>query len=457
MRFSILLLTGVIAASISSVEVSANPLFSRQTSMACSSCHFQHFPKLNGVGRSFKSAGYNLMGVQPKIEADDLSIPNTLNMAVVTTMGYEKSNQVGEQSPLRSTGDGVFYLPGSGGELSLFFGGRVSEIAGFLGELAVGGSRAEPHSSAKIPIEVSSALPSGLGGIRTSVVPFTTDALGASYGFELLNTGANIVQQMVGVRGFNGAHTSAFSAQQYLGTDGPATGTAFVISHPMGFVNFTKFNRTGLTNGEAANLSSTYLRVAGTFQVGSWDAALGGQMWSGRSAVADPVAFAAGTPLVMASTKATSLDAQMQGNMGELPVGFYASYATAPAVLDTCPAAVACSDMGNAFNTFYKGVDQAFRAGSETKSSLNLSTEVGVVPDKATLGAAIRFGKSGDGKADNALMLMGTYKLTRNMVASMSFTSASGSYWYSGTGPGALGTTDKIGNTTSTINLFTAF
>jgi len=37
--------------------------------------------------------GYTMMGGQAKVEGDGLSIPNTLNMAVVTSTGYEKSNQ----------------------------------------------------------------------------------------------------------------------------------------------------------------------------------------------------------------------------------------------------------------------------------------------------------------------------------------------------------------------------
>lgn len=445
MRFLALSLSSALSIIVVATDASATPMFSRQTGMACSSCHFQHFPMLNGFGRAFKSAGYTMMGGQPKVEAEDLSIPGTLNMAVVTTAGYEKSNQALGTYPEKTTGDGVFYVPASGGELSLFFGGRVSENAGFLGELAVGGAVAGAHSSAKTHIDASSLLDFMPDGMRTGVVPFATDALGASYGFELLNTGANAVQQLSGAPGLNGAHSGAFSAQQYIGTNGPAKGVALVLSHPMGFINLTKFDRTGITNGGMANLGSTYLRVARTLQLGGWDAAIGAQMWSGNSAVAAPATVGG---LITAETKASAIDAQLQGNMGDLPVGFYASFASAPVV-----------SSGNAYNTYNTqdptGLLPVVANGISTKSSLNVSTEVGVLPDKATLGAAIRFGKNGDGNTDNAIMLIGAYKIARNMMASLSFTSASGSYWYSNTAN--TGTTDQIGNTTYTINLFTAF
>jgi hypothetical protein len=119
---SFYLLAGLLTVVTFSSEVAALPLFARQTGMVCSACHFQHFPLLNGFGRAFKSAGYTMMGAQGKVEGDGLTIPNTLNMAVMTSAGYEKTNQAGGIGPQKTTGDGTFYVPGTGGELSVFFG-----------------------------------------------------------------------------------------------------------------------------------------------------------------------------------------------------------------------------------------------------------------------------------------------------------------------------------------------
>ncbi len=448
MKKIILFLAGIMAAVTLASEVSALPLFARQTGMACSACHFQHFPMLNGFGRAFKSAGYTMMGAQGKVEGEGLAIPNTLNMAVLTTAGYEKTNQAAGNSPQKTTGDGAFYVPGTGGELSLFLGGRVSENAGFLAEIGTGGTVAgttisAAHSSAKLPILFELTVPQLKvpEGTRAGVIPFTTDDHGASYGFEVLNTGANVVHQMNATPGLNGAHRAAFSAQQYIGTAGSATGLAFVANNSTGFINLTKYDQTGIAGGALAVLGSTYVRVAGMFDLAGWDAGAGIQIWRGNSAVAGASTYA--------DTRATAIDGQMQGALGNMPVGFYASYATAPAgTTNTYNMDPAAAVPGSAVLVTY---------GTATKSALNISVEVGVIPEKVTLGAAIRFGKSGvaivggaSNASDNAIMLVATYKLAQNMMASFSLTSASGGYW-DAAHRGALG------SGTTTINLSTLF
>jgi len=90
------------------------------------------------------------------------------------------------------------------------------------------------------------------------------------------------------------------------------------------------------------------------------------------------------------------------------------------------------------------------------RSSFNVSGELGVLPGVATLGAAIRRAKSGvdDGTGanatDNAFMLTATYKLSQNMMASLSYTTSSGSYWNQTN-------IDAIGSKTTTLSLFTLF
>jgi hypothetical protein len=442
-KFTFFLLSAIAAITLAS-EASALPLFARQTGMECSACHFQHFPMLTSFGRAFKSGAYTMMGAQAQIEGpkgDNLSIPENLNMAVLTTLGYEKSNMAtGDSSTgTLNTGNGQFYVPGNGGELSLFFGGRINGNAGFLSEIGMAGGAG--LGSAKMPIlfEVSE-------GTRAGFVPFTTDGQGASYGFEVLNTGANAVHQMSPVGGINDAHTHAISAQQYIGTGSAAMGLAFVVNSSMGFINLTKFNQTlpGDGNaGTAAKLGSTYARLAGTFDVAGWDSGVGIQSWSGSSYNSD-TAFAA-----VIATKATAIDGQMQGELGGMPVGFYASYAKAP--VDAIDSILQVS------TNIYNG------GGTLDRSSFNVSCEVGVLPAVATLGAAIRRANSGvdeglnDGgpatganATDNAIMLTATYKLSQNMMASLSFTKNSGSFWNQAN-------IDATGSKTTTFSLFTLF
>ncbi len=474
MNKTILFLAGIAAMTLVS-EVSALPLFARQTGMACSACHFQHFPLLNGFGRAFKSAGYTMIATQGKVEGEGLSIPSTLNMAVLTTAGYEKSNQTVSKTAENTTGDGAFYVPGNGGELDLFIGGRVSSNTGFLAEVGRGGAVSgtaisSTRSSAKLPIlfEINSNMFKLAEGTRAGFVPFSTDDEGASYGFELLNTGANAVQQMSATSGLNDAHSAALSAQQYIGTAGAVTGVALVANNPAGFINLTKYNQTGISHGALAVLGSTYLRVTGMFDLAGWDAGVGIQSWSGSSvsptgtpgyifstpicgpngANCNPVNQTAPATYGVTQTKATAIDGQMQGSMGPLPVGFYFSYARAPAgnsnSYNIDPAAAVA---GSAVITAY---------GTATKSALNISMEVGVIPEKATLGAAMRRGRSGvavgaaDNASDNAITLVATYNLAQNMMASFSLTNSNGEYW-------DAAHQDALGSKTCTINLVTLF
>lgn len=457
MRKVVLSLVGVMAALLLTQQATATAVFARQTGMACSSCHFQHFPLLNGFGRAFKSSGYSMVGAQARVEGADLSIPNTLNMSVLATAGYEKSDRAKAAAlvatPEKNSGDGLFYVPASGGELSLFFGGRLSENAGFLGELS-SGDASGAHSSVKMPLQfdMSSIFSSMQSGMRVAVVPFATDVQGASYSFETLNTGANAVHQMSPVRGFNGAHIGAVSAQQYIGTGGVAKGLSLVVSDPIGFFNVTRYDRTGIAGGAFATMGSTYLRAAGFIPLTGWEAmAVGVQMWSGSSAVSDPAGL---VPLVMADTKAYAVDGQLQGYVGDMPLGIYASYAVAPVV----SADPATGHLGNAYNTYYTQDalgNPVVVTGTHEKSALNISSELGIVPNVASFGVAVRMGKSGNGLVDNAVLLTGTYHVAQNILLSLAFTSASGSYWYSN--DTYTGTTDQIGKTTYTLNLSSVF
>ena len=420
-------LAGVLAAAAFAPEASALPLFARQTGMACSACHFQHFPMLNSFGRSFKASGYTLMGAQPLVEGEGLSIPSTLNMTVLTTAGYVKTNAVaatgltGATGGLNSDANGTVFVPGTNGEFSLFLGGRVGEHAGFLAE--IGTISPAGLASAKLPILFEVA-----DGTRVGVVPFTTDGQGASYGFELLNTGANAVHTMLFVSGdANGSIAPALSAQQYIGTGTSATGAAIVANNSMGFINLTKFHMSGPMDARGnagaggsqlgGQLTSTYFRIAGTFDVAGWDSGVGLQSWSGSSYSG----FAATTGLY--DTKATAVDGQMQGTVAGMPVGVYASYARAPVTTNADSIAPTSSNI--------------FNGGTDTRKSFNISTEWGVIPEKATLGAAIRRGSSGvavgsaSNASDNAFLIDGSYKLAQNMVLSLVYVKQSGDYWTS--------------------------
>jgi hypothetical protein len=396
MKKIVLSLAGVMAAVAFAPEASAVPVFARQTGMACSACHFQHFPLLNGFGRAFKSAGFTMMGSQTKVEGEHLDIPSTLNMGVLTTTGYERvSGAIGNLKG----GNSAWFVPSSGGELSLFFGGRVSEFAGFLTETGLGA--AASTGAAKL------ALLFPVGDFRVGLVAHTSNGQGVAYSFETLNTGAVNTHKMTATNGNyavgaatngTGGHTGVYSASQYLGTNTPATGLSFVASNPnLGFVNIGKWDAAGVGTGTAGSLPLTYVRVAGLFEAAGFDMGAGLQNFSGTSQVAGVV------------SKATVIDFQAQGEVSGMGLGVYTSYGTAPVAV------------GNMFN-----------AGVSTRSSFNIGAELGVIPGVATVQLALRSGKSGGAAGadgDNAFQIGGTYELAQNMELSVTYSQNSGSAW----------------------------
>jgi hypothetical protein len=432
MKKIVLSLAVVMAAAAFAPEASALPVFARQTGMACSACHFQHFPQLNSFGRSFKSAAFTMVGAQGKVEGDGLSIPDTLNLAMLTTMGYTKTDDTSTATGngINSAANGTVYVPGVNGEYSLFIGGRTSEFSGSLAE--VGLTSVDGHvASAKFPM----LWPVGDNGMRVGLVPFTTDGQGASYGFETLNTGANAVHTMLFDGGSaNDSIGTSVSAQQYIGTGVAATGAAIVANSDMGFVNFTKYHMISqnleMVNG--ASLSSTYVRAAYIFDLNGWDTAVGFQDWSGQSNDASTDTAPGNTALVgLKETKASAIDAQMMGTVNDMPLTVVFSYAKAPK-----PSGV---------------LDNVYNSGGVTdKKAMVIGAELGVVPEVATVAVSYRKGNNGaaaGSDGDNSMLFAASYKLQQNLLLQLVYTKQSGTAWDA----------NSAGSTQTAINLATLF
>ncbi len=416
MKKIVLAVVAMLVSSAFAPVASALPVFARQTGFACNQCHFQHFPLLNAFGRSFKSSGFTMIGAQAKVEGESLSIPDRLNFGVLTTLGVER---VSDADPAQGVVDSV-NTPAGGGELSLFYGGRISDNIGFLSELGAVGTAAT--GSAKLPIFYEIAE-----GTRAGLVFLTTDGQGAAHSFETLNTGAVAVHRMVpmGGQNANDAHIKVNSAAQYLGTNTGAQGASFVVNNDHYFVNVGKYAVIsalgGFTQGGAMRM--TYARAAGMFDVAGFDSAIGVQVFRGDDGGA-PDATGSGFPTAtLQATEATIIDGQMQGKLGDRPLGVYFSYGTAPVVNDAT-----INLAGNLFNP-------TGAAALKTASSLNIAAELGVVPGVSTVMVAMRLGKNGDVDAagdamtDNGVMLGVTYDLTMNAEISLSYTAQSGTKW----------------------------
>jgi hypothetical protein len=375
---------------------------------------------LNANGQDFKNSGFTQVSGKGKFKGEDLSIPDNLNLGVFTTTYFQSQSHakaaggVDQGSIIDKWG-----VPGTGGELSLFFGGRIADFAGFLAEggLGGGGVPTEPVVGAA---KLVMLFP--VGDMRIGPVIYSSNGQGAAYSFELLNTGAANTHKMMGNGGPEDQHVKAAYAAQYLGTATSATGVHLVANNSMGFINIGAYEMAGnAAVGGANNLNLTYIRVASTMPIGGWEAGFGIQNFGGKSSVTGPLLYTT----QYNAPKATIIDGQLQGDLGGVPVGFYASYGTAAASTAT---------ETNAFNT-------NSAADAKAKTSFNVSAEFGVIPH-GTVQVAMRLAKngvdagtastgttSGTSQTDNALMLGVTYELAQNVGLSLTHTQQSGSAW----------------------------
>ena len=397
-------------------EAAAIPAFARQTGMACNTCHFQHYPSLNAFGRAFKSSGYTMVGGQSMVEGDMLSIPAVLNASLVTKIRYQKTN--GDVNT-KATNEGEIQFPD---EAALLLGGRVGEHIGFLLEASLKDGDSN-FASFKMPITYN-VMETDL-----SVIPFTTDAAGVSYGFELLNTGAQRTSRPL-------EHRKDISAAQYIEPSGDgdaaATGVSFVVSRSLYFFNYTPFYAD---HGDSiAGPFIHYFRAAFTPTYAGWDLGIGAQYWTGTARQG-----ASQSAAVHKHADAWAIDAQAQGMVGSYPLGVYLSYANA----DKSGSLTAGTKDNNIFNS---------ESTNDDKTAWAVMAELGVVPNRLTAAIGYRGGKNGnpngDGKdTDNATFLALAYNATQNFQIQLDQS------WYSGDANDGSATGDSL----TTLMIFAAF
>lgn len=402
---SLILFLSIILLSTTSYAI---PSYARQTGLSCVACHFQHFPTLNAFGRDFKANGYTLVMGKANdnlINGARMSLPGNLNASLVTKFRYQKTNGANKSG---GTNKGEFQLPD---EAALFLGGRISKNIGFILEGQLADNSSPFMASFKMPFTLD------VKGVKLSAIPFLTDGLGAAFGFELLNTGS-----VRNVRIWE--NRKDVSAQQYLGTDGAATGLAFVAYKKWGFFNYTLYTPVQGTNDAGKYLK--YIRAALTPTVGDWDLGFGTQIWTGSTALD------AGT--TKKSISVWSVDAQAQGALGTMPLGVYLSYGNAK---KSSSVAGSIPNMVNS-STF------------DNKNAMSFSSELGIIPEIMTIGAAFRKANNGNvlNNKQNSITFAATYKVAQNVQFQLNHSIGSGDYY---------DVTRAKGNNLTTIMLFASF
>jgi hypothetical protein len=385
MLLAVSALTSLIVPWFQPNEALAVPAFARQLGVDCNVCHFQHFPTLNAFGRAFKTAGYTQIGSQGQIQGDKLSIPNVLNASLVTKIRYQKTNGSSETG----TDQGELQFPDEG---ALLIGGRAADHVGFLIEVQLTDETTPAFASFKVPILFDA------GPAKLEIIPFTTDAGGAAYGFELMNTGALRMQRPLEDR-------KTTSAQQYIGTATEAEGVSFVAANSLGFVNATLWGAGHGVIDTGLRLSH-YLRLALMPTLGSWDTGFGIQYWGGKTETGDTDAI----PADIVNTKAWAVDAQAQGAVGDWPLGIYVTYGSADK-----------KDPGDPESSL-------FNSNPNDKTAWSIMGELGIVPRMATVALGYRGGDNGAAtdSSDNAAFIGATYLMTQNVEFQLNHTLYSG-------------------------------
>ncbi|WP_435627697.1 hypothetical protein [Candidatus Ferrigenium straubiae] len=396
-------LAGVLAATAFAPEASAIPSFARQTGMACSACHFQHFPVLNSFGMAFKSAGYTMMGAQSKIEGEHLSIPDTLNASVLLKIRYQKTNGVDTAANAAMSGattnSGQWQMPD---EMSMFLGGRAAENIGFVIEGNLAGNNAAGNGGIATGFKMPFMFDAG--GAKVGVVPFWTDVLGPAHGYELSSSGM--------VRGLRWSEDrSSIAAANFVGlNNGAATGLAFVAKNDMGYINWTRWSPTqagSLGGAGTKQFKANWVRLAATPNYADWNMHIGLGFMSGSTNQG-----VAATPV---DRKGSTLDFQGQTQLGGKDFSLYASYARAPGGAGTT----------NAYNNV-AGVNNP-----NAKKAFQIGADYSVIPHVLHLGASYLDGDTGAAalNKDKAFMIQGIYDMVQNVALHASYTKYSGSVY----------------------------
>lgn len=438
MKKIVLSLAGVLAATAFAPEAAAIPAFARQTGMACTACHQQHYPVLNSFGRAYKAGGYTMMGAQGKVEGDHLSIPDTLNLSMLLKLRYQ--DQGGPNGTFNAgNGSGVNTSNGQwqfGDELVILGGGRMSENAGWFGEIGVGAGGGAT-GILRLPFVYD------VGSVKLSVIPFTADGGSAMIGYEL-SSGATLRANRWSEarRDISGVQYALADGNGNGVYDGSATGFAFVVQNDMGYVNYTRWTPNwmngGVNRGGSSDMQSNYFRAAITPSYNDWAFHAGFGVMSGASEV-----LGAGTTANTAiyEARAHFFDAQAHGKLGGKDIGFYASYAKAPRLGGSCGTSSAGAGVQGATGC------NLFNPNPHDRWAWTIGADYSIIPHALHLGAAYRDGRTGangtvagTAGTDKSTMVQAIYDLTQNVALHAVYSSRTGSKY----GPTTAGQNESL-------------
>ena len=289
----------VSAIAVAPTTSEAVPSYARQTGAACLSCHFQSIPRLNAFGRNFRMNGHRDVGEQALLEDDHLSLPATMNASLL----------VKSQATFQNAAAGGNFIDWPN-EAAIWIGGRLGEHVGGTVEW---GNAGAVTTKVWYVMDIDNGLVAFGGG--------ATDGLGANFMF---NDPSNATSRptrgwltrpdFLDRAGIMTRAMTAFGAYAYLNNliyvafggviphDGQTPGAA---------------NAGGITYDTKL---SPYARLALTTEMAGMDVVVGAWWASIKHSLAQATTFAyAG----IGTASHFGADLQLQGEVGDVSVGFY--------------------------------------------------------------------------------------------------------------------------------------
>ncbi len=362
-------LVAVSSIALAPTTAEAIPAFARQTGAACLSCHFQSFPTLNAFGRSFKMNALTDVGDQALIEDDDLSIPASLNMTLVFRPQLVRTKApitAGTASPLGTT-DAL----NATADQVILVAGRIGSNTGAFVELGAGTFANNQLFNSW-----------DMGGFKVGVSYFNT-GFGEDAGLQLMS----VWGQHGGM--LNG---KGITINNKMGAAANTAGFSIWGGNDMITLSAGAVDPTG-SIGTTFKLA-TALRAQSFFDVGGLELGLGAILVTGNAGGNQN-----GATLVT-KTKANrfGVDFQLQGDLADMPVGFYADYATAKKGTAT---------LANVYNA------------STVADRTGYSARVTIKPTHTVVGV-LGFGNDKTGTAKTTNTLIGAeYEVYQNFVVAL--------------------------------------
>jgi len=290
-------LVAVSSIALAPTTASAIPAFARQTGAACYSCHFQTFPAIKAFGRAFKMGSFTDVGDQALIEDDNLSIPAVLN-ATFVVKGNAVNTDVTNQASTT-----VYNVPT---DAVLMMAGRIGSNTGAFIEFDGGAANWQLINSFDV-----SGFKVGIGAAKAG--------FGGSGVLEL----SNVFGQHGGVLFGKG-----ISAIQAAGFSEDTTSIGAWIGNDLGVVQFALLAPAAATEG-TVNVGGSFgklVRVIATLDVGGWDTLIGFGTVTGSAGKGDTSGGLTATRIPM---NLQFVDAQVQGEVGDMSIGIYGDWAHA--------------------------------------------------------------------------------------------------------------------------------